>query len=122
MRLYRYLVVTIFLFFSVFMYATDEKDIAEGSEGRGNRSGGYPFGIEMIDHVMYITFYQTMEYVEISVLSESSECIYRDAFSPCKGESCAFDLSDLTTGVLLQVRLPDGSLVSVYPLYGDGTE
>lgn len=122
MRPYKYVVATILLFFSLFTYATGEKEIAEGSEGRGNRSGGYPFGIETIENVIYITFYQTMEYVEISMLSESSECIYRDAFSPRKGERCAFDLSDLTTGVLLQVRLPDGSLVSVYPLYGDGTE
>lgn len=82
MRFYKCIFGIIFLFISLASYPINKDDIAEGNDGRGNRSGEYPFGIESIENVIYITFYQTIENAEISVLSESSECICRDAFSP----------------------------------------
>lgn len=117
MRFYAILRLMCFLFISLSVYSAssfyNEKEVSEGWGG-GNRSGGYPFGIEYENAILSLSFYQSMEKIEVSVLTSDGVPVYRDSLSPRKGERYMIDLSGYDETFLLRIQLPDGSVFATY--------
>lgn len=91
----------------------NEKDIEE-AWGKGNRSGGYSFGINYRESTLCMTFHQSMENLEISVCSGDGAEVYQSCFSPVKGEVYTIDLSGYDETLFIQVQLSDGRLFTTY--------
>lgn len=106
-----------FLFIPLFVYSfpssDKDKEVEEGWE-KGNRSGGYPFGIEYENAILSLTFYQSIENIEISVLPSRGTPIHQATLSPGKGEVYTVDLSECDETFLLRIQLPDGSVFATY--------
>lgn len=109
------LICFLFIPFCVYSSPSPDKDkeVAEGWE-KGNRSGGYPFGIEYENAILSLTFYQSIENIEISVLSNDGTPIHQASLSPSKGEMYTVDLSECDETFLLRIQLPDGSVFATY--------
>lgn len=96
-----------------FPSAGNEKEIEE-AWGKGNRLESYSFGIEYKEAKLYLTFYQTIQNIEITLLSDLGTMVYQCYFSAVKGEMYTIDLTGYEETLSLQIQLSDGRRFVAY--------
>lgn len=91
----------------------NEKEIEE-VWGKGNRLGSYPFGIEYKEAELYLTFYQSIQKIEVTLLSGIGTMVYQCYFSAVKGEMYTIDLTGYEETLSLRIQLSDGRRFAAY--------